>query len=93
VNERPRRLALKAYENMLSYHSTVIGGSDDLGQYRDDRTIGMPEVPAESASRNAHKVRKLAAKLIKAWHKDVATRVECEAAQEAAIKARFGRAR
>ena len=92
MTERPHPLALETYEGMLSYHDAVIASLDDLGNYGEDQTVSMHEISARSAFKTAHDGRKVAVRLIKAWHKDVAIKTACEAAAEAAIRARFGKA-
>lgn len=89
MNDRPHPLALETYEFMLAYHSLVMG--EISARDRPDDADGGTE-PLHMKFEQARNGHRLAAKLIGTWHKDVAGREASEAAQRAAILARYRKA-
>jgi len=93
MNELPHPLALETYQAMLAYHTRVIASMNDNWARDGNGVAACGKSSVHSKLEYARIGQRLAAKLIRAWHKDVADRQASEAAQRAAIQARYRKAR
>lgn len=93
MNDRPHPLALETYLAMLVYHTRVIASIGDVRARGGDDVAASGTWSVHSKLNRARDGQRLAAKLMYAWHKDVAGREASEAAQRAAILAQYRKAR
>lgn len=90
--ERPNSFSLSTYERMLTYHSAVAAGLEVvLGPDNHAPSSGQVDRCARRLLETARRNQRIAAKLIEAWHRDVAMQADWQSAREANRRTRFAK--